>query len=308
MESRLSTPFFAFSKKTDVFQKKLPFSHKPGKPGVAIFPGMDYNGSKWRCFVMNLTKSARCHIRMQSRWAGASAVCMGISVFIRTVYYFGLINLRDLSGFAVVMEVILPMVVAAGYLIMIKGLQLNSPILFGGLIGLYAANYLTLMNTNVTGIIGGVLLIITAAVFIITGLGYIPNRIWVIASATILALFRFLVIDLFGYILPLNELRPVAYLPEASNLFGFWAVALMAPALQVSLLHSSSASSEVANADGDAAYGYTADEEETESAEDLSSEAPAESEKEAVYGYTASEQDEDVFGETANDSDNLTQV
>lgn len=257
---------------------------------------------------MNLTKSARCHIRMQSRWAGASAVCMGISVFIRTVYYFGLINLRDLSGFAVAMEVILPMVVAAGYLIMIKGLQLNSPILFGGLIGLYAANYLTLMNTNVTGIIGGVLLIITAAVFIITGLGYIPNRIWVIASATILALFRFLVIDLFGYILPLNELRPVAYLPEASNLFGFWAVALMAPALQVSLLHSSSASSEVANADGDAAYGYTADEEETESAEDLSSEVPAESEKEAVYGYTASEQDEDVFGETANDSDNLTQV
>lgn len=190
---------------------------------------------------MNLAKSARCHIRMQSRWASASAVCMGISVFIRTVYYFGLINLRDLGGFELAMEVILPMVIAAGYLIMIKGLQLNSPILFGGLIGVYAANYLLLMNTNATGIIGGVLLVITAALFIVTGLGYIPIRIPVVSAAVVLVLFRFFVIDLNGYILPLSEFHPVAYLPEASNLFGFLAVALMAPALRLTRLHVTAA-------------------------------------------------------------------
>ena len=212
---------------------------------------------------MNLTKSARCHIRMDSRWVGASAVCMGISVFIRTVYYFGLINLRDLNGFELAMEVILPMVVAAGYLVMIKGFQLNSPTLFGGLIGLYAANYLMLMNTNVTGIVGGVLLIVTAAVFIITGLGFIPNRIWVVSAAVILALFRTFVIDLSGYILPISELQPVAYLPEASNLFGFWAVALMAPALQVSRLHSASVPAESSEDPGDSAYAYTSEEDDS---------------------------------------------
>lgn len=187
---------------------------------------------------MKLAKSARCHIRMNSRWASLSAVCMGISVFIRTVYYFGLINLRDLGGFDLAMEVILPMIIAAGYMIMIKGLQLNSPTLFGALIGVYALNYLLLMNTNVAGIIGGILLVVTALVFIATGLGYIPMRIPVVSAAVVLVLFRFFVTDLIGYILPLTQFHPVAYLPEASNLFGFSAVALMAPALQVARLHS----------------------------------------------------------------------
>lgn len=199
---------------------------------------------------MTLAKLARCHIRMQSRWASASAVCMGISVFIRTVYYFGLVNLRDFGGFELAMEVILPMIVAAGYLIMIKGLQLNSPTLFGGLIGLYAANYLLLMNATVTGIIGGVLLVITALVFIATGLGYIPMRLPVVGAAVVLGLFRFFAVDLIGYILPLSEFHPVAYLPEASNLFGFLAVALMAPALQVSPLHTSAETAPAEEADG----------------------------------------------------------
>lgn len=189
---------------------------------------------------MNLTKSARCHIRMNSRWASVSAVCMGISVFIRTVYYFGLINLRDVGGYALVMDVILPMIVAAGYLVMIKALRLNSPTLFGGLIGVYALNYLLLMNKNATDIIGGVLLVITAALFIVTGLGYIPLPTPVVTAAALLVLFRFIAVDLLGYLLPLSEFRPIDYLPECSDLFGFLAVALMAPALQLTRLHNSS--------------------------------------------------------------------
>lgn len=185
---------------------------------------------------MNLTKSARCHIRMQSRWANASAVCMGISVFLRTVYYFGLVNLRDLSGFEVAMDVVFPMIIAAGYLVMIKALQLNSPTLFGGLIGLYAVNYLLLMNATAAGVVVGVLLVISAALFIATGMGYVPSRIPAVAAAAVLVLFRFLVVDMNGYILPLAQFRPIAYLPDASNLFGILAVALMAPALQVSRL------------------------------------------------------------------------
>ena len=186
---------------------------------------------------MNLTKCARCHIRMQSRWASASAVCMGISVFLRTVYYFGLVNLRDLNGFEIAMDVVFPMIIAAGYLVMIKGLQLNSPTLFGGLIGMYAVNYLLLMNATTSGIIVGVLLVISAAVFIATGLGYVPTRMPAVAAAAVLVLFRFFVVDLNGYILPLKDFHPVAYLPDASNLFGIFAVSLMAPALQVSRLH-----------------------------------------------------------------------
>lgn len=208
---------------------------------------------------MNLTKCARCHIRMQSRWASASAVCMGISVFLRTVYYFGLVNLRDLNAFEIAMDVVFPMIIAAGYLVMIKALRLNSPTLFGGLIGLYAVNYLLLMNATTSGMIVGVLLVVSAAVFIATGLGYVPMRTPVVAAAAVLVLFRFFVVDLAGYILPLIQFRPVAYLPDASNLFGILAVSLMAPALQVSRLHVSSETTKVPETTDDSQQEHTAE-------------------------------------------------
>lgn len=185
---------------------------------------------------MNLKKTARCHIRMDSKWVHLSAVCMGLSVFIRTVYYFGLINLRDIGGFAVFSRVILPMVLAAGYLIMIKGFRLNAPVLFGGLISVYALNHLILMSKDAGGIISGILLVASAGVFLATGFGYVPDRRPLLICASTLAVFRLVIIDLAGYLLPLSGFDPVSYLPEASNLFGFLTVALLAPALQVTVL------------------------------------------------------------------------
>ena len=193
---------------------------------------------------MNIEKRARCHIRMNSRWAFLSAVCMGLSVFVRTVYYFGLINLRDLDGFSLATQVIAPMIIAAGYLIMIKGFQINSPILFGGLIGAYALNYIQLMDTNDAGILTEVLLAATAALFVVTGLGYFVNRIPVVCCGLVLVLYRLISIDLLTWLLPFSEFRPVAYLPEASNFFGILAVVLMAPALQLSLLPGLKSSSD----------------------------------------------------------------
>ena len=185
---------------------------------------------------MNLTKRVRCHIRMDSQWAQLSAVCMGLSIFLRTVYYFGLINLRDLGGFNVTMQVILPMAVAAGYLLMIKALRINSPTLFGGLVALYAANYMLIMDGSGTAIAGAILLVATAALFVGTGMGYIPDRMPLILAGIATFVFRFLVVDLMTYILPLSQFHPISYLPEASNLFGLAAIAAMCPAVQLSPL------------------------------------------------------------------------
>lgn len=195
---------------------------------------------------MNIEKRARCHIRMNSHWAFFSAVCMGLSVFVRTVYYFGLINLRDLDGFSLATQVITPMIIAAGYLIMIKGFRINSPILFGGLIGAYALNYFLLMNVNAAGILTGVLLAATAALFVATGLGYFVTRIPVVCCGMVLVLVRMISVDLLSWLLPFSEFRPVAYIPEASNFFGILAVVLMAPALQLSLLPGLKGSSDPA--------------------------------------------------------------
>lgn len=186
---------------------------------------------------MGLNKRARCYIRMDSRWASASSVCMGISVFIRAVFYFGLTNLRDLSGFEVAMDVILPMVVAAAYLIVLKGLLLNSPLLFGGMIAILGVNDLFTNSSGGAGVFGGVLMLVFAALFLSTGLGYLPNRIGVVCGAAVLVSYRVFAMDM-NLILPLKEFHPIAYLPEASSLFVFLAVALLAPALQLTPIRS----------------------------------------------------------------------
>lgn len=183
---------------------------------------------------MNLTKSVRCHIRLDSSWANSSAVCMGIAVFVRTVYYFGLTNLRDFSGFDLAVQVVLPMIVAAAYLILIRGLRLNSPVLTGAIILVFSVNYLLVMRTSATSIVGGILLVLTSILFLVTGLGYIPARYPLTILAAVMVAYRFLTTDLLSCILPLSRFHPVAYLPELSNLFGFLAIGTMCPALQLS--------------------------------------------------------------------------
>ena len=183
---------------------------------------------------MNLSKSVRCHIRLDSSWAGASAVCMGISVFVRTVFYFGLSNLRDLSGYELTVQVVLPMVVAAAYLILIRGLRLNSPVLTGVMMLLFAGNYLLLMDGSAPSVACGVLVVLRAALFLVTGLGLLPTRIPLIVLALVSMVCRLWIIDLNGWILPLSQFHPVEYLSEMSNLFGFLAIGTMCPALRLS--------------------------------------------------------------------------
>ena len=182
---------------------------------------------------MKTKKLARCQIRMDSRWVSLSAACMGISVFLRTVYYFGLINLRDLDSFTLAMEVIVPMVLAGLYLLVVKGLQLNAPVLLGIMIGLFSINALVPNHNGTMGIVAGVLMLLLAVVYVATGLGLLPNRIAVVLLAMAVVGVRIWGVDLRNYILPLESLDLMAYLPEAAGLFSFLSVSLIAPPLSM---------------------------------------------------------------------------
>ena len=45
--------------------------------------------------------------------------------------------------------------------------------------------------------------------------------------------FRLLFVDVFGHILPLTELKLIAYIPRASNLFGVFSLASLCAALEL---------------------------------------------------------------------------
>jgi putative exporter of polyketide antibiotics len=82
-------------------------------------------------------------------------------------------------------------------------------------------------------VLSGIALLAVAGLILAAVLGYVPERKWLIWSALAVAAVRLLFVDLLGYILPLSELKPFAYIPFASNACGLIAVCYLAPALRL---------------------------------------------------------------------------
>ncbi len=180
---------------------------------------------------MNWKQSVRCQMQMDSHWIQTSVVFMGLCVFLKAVYYLGLINIKDLTSFQLTTQLILPVTVASVYLILIKGLNMNSPILLGVLSSLYAVDYLLAMDKGET--VSAILMAVNAALFLATIFGYLPDTTPVVIASVISVLYRVVVVDVFGYILPFSEWKIIPYLPLLANMFAVIAVGLLAPAVQL---------------------------------------------------------------------------
>lgn len=180
---------------------------------------------------MNLKQSVRCQMQMDSRWIQISVIFMGLSVFLRAVYYLGLTNFQDLNGFQLITQLIVPVVVAAIYLILIKGLNLNSPILLGVLSGLYAIDYLLSMEKS--EMVSAVLLAVNVAAFLAAVFGFLSDTKLVVLFGILSMAYRVIAVDLIGYILPLGEWHIISYIPLLSNMFAVLAIGFLSPALQL---------------------------------------------------------------------------
>ena len=61
----------------------------------------------------------------------ATTALMGLSFFLRVAYYFGFTRLEQTGGFELAMLMIVPMVLEIGFMVMIRGLKLNLPGIYG---------------------------------------------------------------------------------------------------------------------------------------------------------------------------------
>ena len=116
-----------------------------------------------------------------TRW---SLLSMGISFFLFMVYTFGVCNLADAGFFKALFLMLIPAVLAAGYVVMLKIKELNAP----GIYGLIGAGLCLcmLISTFFTGsiirIILGVIWYAVCAVLLLACVGgYLPS----VAPATI---------------------------------------------------------------------------------------------------------------------------
>ncbi len=163
---------------------------------------------------MQLKQYDRYSMDFKSKWLTRSAGVMGVSLFVRVVYFFGLMNFAECGAFQVIFDMILTMGLSITFLILVAALRRNAP----GLYGILGCAFLLLMMiTTFPG--GNVLRIILAvlgytlagAVLIGTFGGFIPGKMLGTLALLLPMAVRILAFDLgklgiFAWVLEFSRL------------------------------------------------------------------------------------------------------
>ena len=182
---------------------------------------------------LKLSKSMTCRVAAEGRWGNAAAAWMGLSFFLRMVYYFGLQNMNDVPGFEIAFSVVLPLLISVAFILCLKLEKLNYPIAIAGLGVAFAVNGFLNEPMGLGTVLSAVLVLAMAGLILAAVLGYIPERKWLLWAGMAVLGFRALFVDLFGYILPLGDWQIVAWIPMASNLCGVVALSALCAALKL---------------------------------------------------------------------------
>ena len=185
---------------------------------------------------LKLSKTTPCSLEPEGKWSHRAAAWMGLAFFLRMVYYFGFKNLTDIPGGEVFLSVVLPLIISVAFILVLKLPKLpmlNYPITVASLSLAVAVNYFFMERLNFGGVLSGLLILAVAGGILAAVLGYIPERKWLLWTGMAVIAFRLLFVDVIGYILPLSELKLIAYIPRASNLFGVFSLASLCAALEL---------------------------------------------------------------------------
>lgn len=161
----------------------------------------------------------RYHMEPDSRSHVAFSAFMGGAFFLRAAYYFGFSRPEEAGFWSLLIFLILPALLECGYMVMVRGLRLDLP----GVYGIMGAAYFALMLLQ-SFQTGGVLRIVLAipaylcCAAAMVGIGWgllsksLANAVLVITLAV-----RVLAFDLSGYVL---KFRVIPFIREAAALCG----------------------------------------------------------------------------------------
>ena len=139
----------------------------------------------------------RYQMDFESPWVHASAVCVGVAMFLRVFCFLGLQYMEDPE--ALLWAVWLPVGVGLVYTVLLKGIRLNAPGIYG-LIGILMCLCLlqgVFATGNLVRIVLGVLgYILCCGIMIICVDGHLPGRLPATVCFGILLGCRVLIFDL----------------------------------------------------------------------------------------------------------------
>lgn len=163
---------------------------------------------------MKLKKYTRYQIDFNSKWISVCGVLMGVSFFLRLIYYFGLTNIYDVAFVEVLSTMILGTALCLAYLITLSVMRLNAPGVYGILGAIHCC--LLIFGTFSSGDALRIVLAIlwyalAAGVLLMTVGGYLPGRLLSSLMFIIPTIVRFAAYDL-GHVGLLQWVREVGVL------------------------------------------------------------------------------------------------
>lgn len=148
---------------------------------------------------MEARQRKRVSMDVNGKWAKASASLMAVSLFLRAVYYLGIINFADIGFLGVIFCALVPLILSSMYVVLLYGLHRNVP----GTYGLIGAAFCVLLiiwsfytGSFIRVILSIVWYAITAGIIIFSTGGSMKNKSLFVAAFTIPIVVRFVVFDI----------------------------------------------------------------------------------------------------------------
>ena len=121
----------------------------------------------------------RYNLNINGRCVAASALWMGVYFFLYVVYYLGLEYAFAQAGGTLFANMILPLILSGLYVILLKGVRLNIPVVYQ-VLGFALCLLAILGHSGVQRIIGVIWLVLAVAVSVCTLLGVLKSKAYMV--------------------------------------------------------------------------------------------------------------------------------
>lgn len=175
-------------------------------------------------------KILRYHMEPEGKGLGACACFMGLAFFLRVMFYFGFTRTESVGFGILLVMLVVPMVLEAVFMILLRGMKLDAPGLYGILVAVYCV-LLIFQALQYDGLLRMILAIIgylvCGGIFMAVTAGLLSRDISMMLFF-VTAVVRLLFV-LRPYIL---AGRLIAFLPEAAGLCAVVAMGCLACGLK----------------------------------------------------------------------------
>lgn len=173
---------------------------------------------------MQLKQLVRYRLKEDSGALTVSAFFAGLSIFCIALYYIVLGDIGSLGAGKLILHVILPLIWLVAFVVLLKGVGLNIPFVYGCM-GFVWCLFMAIWGGTILGTaLGAIVYLLCGAALVAATMGLFPGKFIMATAFGVLVLIQIFWKDLADYIIPL---KVKDYLPMLAHISGVAALSAL---------------------------------------------------------------------------------